>query len=358
VSFVEALQFWSRLRIKNNYALDREAWNLDWGSFQELLSIVSTMQRVVFLSGDVHYGFGASLEYWDHTRSATAKIVNYISSPLRNEGSSSQMAMLAVGYPYLVHLFRHASMPAADFFAWDMNDTGRQLLKKLLAIMRARILMFWWTIPRLIDIRRSRSEIVLPAGGWPKGAFDALPPDRSYRLRYLRDTTLPISDREAGPEPHDRPPLSRPSLALGLKGIVLGVVTFAETYLGQARRALVRRTLAGAQAPDPLPRGTHHVVHGSIKGVERLEGRLAKRKYSLAQTLFHREEWLARWKAGAYIVGYANIGEIRLRWDADTKDVVQRLWWWDADDTQHPALATEYRDTLDLPSRDAAPPLP
>src|SRR5205807_3402228 len=79
VSFVEALQFWSRLRIKNNYALDREAWNLDWGTFQQLLRTVSALQRVVFLSGDVHYGFGASLEYWDRARSATAKIVNYTS---------------------------------------------------------------------------------------------------------------------------------------------------------------------------------------------------------------------------------------------------------------------------------------
>ena len=53
MSFVEALQFWSRLRIKNNYALDREAWNLEWSTFQHLLRTVSAMKRVVFLSGDV-----------------------------------------------------------------------------------------------------------------------------------------------------------------------------------------------------------------------------------------------------------------------------------------------------------------
>ena len=143
-----------------------------------------------------------------------------------------------------------------------------------------------------------------------------------------------------------------------LRGIVLGVVAGAETRLGQARRTLVRRTLAGEQTPAGLPRGTHHIVRGSIKGAERLEGRLEKHKLGLTQRLFHREEWLSQWKAGAYIVGYANVGEIRFHWAPEARDVVQRLWWWHPDDSQHPTLAAEYRDTLELPSPDAAPPLP
>src|SRR5713226_9056637 len=84
VGFMEALQFWSRLRIKENYAYDREAWNLEWGTFQKVLRTVSAMQRVVFLSGDVHYAFGASLEYWDLAGETSATIINFISSPLRN----------------------------------------------------------------------------------------------------------------------------------------------------------------------------------------------------------------------------------------------------------------------------------
>jgi hypothetical protein len=358
MSFVEALQFWSRLRIKNNYALDREAWNLEWGTFQKLLSTVSAMKRVVFLSGDVHYGFGASLDYWDHARSATAKIVNYTSSPLRNEGSSSQMAMLAVGYPYLAQLLRHASMPAADFFAWDVNGKRRDLLGKLRAIIRARILLFWWAAPRLIDVLRSPSEIVLPAKGWPTGVFDAMPPDRSYRLRYLRDRARPVPGQMAGREPEHGPRLSRANVQRSLSGIVLGVVAFAQTRLEQARRGLVRRTLVGAQAPARLPRGTRHIARGTIKGAELLEGRLEKRKHSLMQKIFHREDWLSQWKAGAYIVGYANIGEIRFHWTPDAKEVVQRLWWRHSDEPRHPTLVTEYRDTLEPPSPDVAPPLP
>jgi hypothetical protein len=99
-------------------------------------------------------------------------------------------------------------------------------------------------------------------------------------------------------------------------------------------------------------------VRGSIEGAELLEGRLEKRKHSLMQTLFHREDWLSQWKAGAYIVGYANLGEIRFHWAPDAKDVVQRLWWRHSDEAHHPTMVTKYCDTLEPPSPDAAPPLP
>src|SRR5437588_10261190 len=188
VGFIEAIQYWGRWRIKNNYAYDCEAWNLEWGTFQKFLSAVSAMQRVVFLSGDVHYAFGSSLEYWDHVRHTTAKLVDYTSSPLRNEGSSSQMAMLAVGYPSLFHLLRRTEMPTVDFFAWDIVASNRHILRQVLKLIRSRIYQFWWSVPRLIDAMRSPYEIVLPAHGWPEGAFKDMPPNRSYRLHYLRDT--------------------------------------------------------------------------------------------------------------------------------------------------------------------------
>ena len=56
-----------------------------------------------------------------------------------------------------------------------------------------------------------------------------------------------------------------------------------------------------------------------------LEGRLEKRKHSVMQRIFHREDWLSQWKAGAYIVGYANVGEIRFHWTPDAKERLERL---------------------------------
>lgn len=358
VGFMEAIQFWSRLRIKDNYAYDREAWNLEWGTFQKLLSTVSTMKRVVFLAGDVHYAFAASLEYWEHARSATAKIINYTSSPLRNEGSSSHMAMLAVGYPYLYHLLRHTQMPTLDFFAWDVVAVNRHVLKKMLKIIRSKIIMFWWAVPRLIDATRSPYEIVLPAKGWPKGAFNDTPPDRSYRLRYLRDTLQPISVSDVTVEQGQTSHLTPVRLGFRLKRAALRGITFAQATLGRVRRRLARRSLATQLAPERLSRGTRHIARGSIKGADLLERRLEKRKHALTEALFHHEEWLSKWKAGAHIVAYANIGEIGFQWTAEEKDVLQRLWWWHPNNPERPTLATVYRDTLELPQPDAAPPLP
>src|SRR5207248_3308717 len=250
VGFIEAIQYWGRWRIKNNYAYDCEAWNLEWGTFQKFLGTVSAMQRVVFLSGDVHYAFGSSLEYWDHARHTTAKFVDYTSSPLRNEGSSSQMAMFAVGYPNLFHLLGRTEMPTADFFAWDIVASNRHILRQVLKLIRSRIYQFWWSVPRLIDAMRSPYEIVLPAHGWPEGAFKDMPPNRSYRLHYLRDTKYHLDAPDDTIE--DRPVARR---GLWLKRMALRSITFVETKLGKTRRKLVRRTMVAQESPEKLPRG-------------------------------------------------------------------------------------------------------
>lgn len=358
VGFMEAVQFWSRLRIRDNYAYDREAWNLEWGTFQSFLCAVSALKRVVFLSGDVHYAFAASLEYWDHASSATAKIVDYTSSPLRNEGSSSQMAALAVGYPYLYHLLRRTRMPTLDLFAWDVAVGKRHILKKMLSIIRSRTLLFWWSIPRFLDALRTPYEIVLPAKNWPEGAFNDTPPDRSYRLRYIPDSMNPLNAKDLALDQGQRPRMSFARLTSRMRRIAIRAIAFVERRLGMTRRKLARRSLAAEQAPKLLPMGTHHVVRESIKGASIVERKLEKRKNRLTETLFHREEWLSKWKAGVHIIGYANIGEICFRWTPGERTVLQNLWWWHPDNSECPTLASEYSDTLELPRPDAAPPLP
>jgi len=58
------------------------------------------------------------------------------------------------------------------------------------------------------------------------------------------------------------------------------------------------------------------------------------------------------------IVGYANIGEISFQWTPKEKNAIQRLWWCHPAQPEQPVLATEYRDTLELPQFDEAPQFP
>src|SRR5579885_1356634 len=103
-------------------------------------------------------------------------IVDYTSSPLRNEGAGAQITALAIGYPHFFHRMKRHDIPSLDLFVWDVlkGDTSR--LRNVFNLLRLRAYQLWWSIPQ---------EIVFPAQGWPKGAFNGFPPDRGYRLYYL-----------------------------------------------------------------------------------------------------------------------------------------------------------------------------
>src|SRR5256714_1312678 len=343
IDLVEAIQFWSRMLSKENDSFDPEAWALERFTFQNFLKAVSAMKRVVILSGDVHYAFGSSLKYWDRRSKTTAKIVNYTSSPFRNEGNSSQIAALAMGYPEIFNLLKRGEMPAVDFFAWDMLTGKAQILHKMLEIVRSRAYELWWSVPRLIDLWRSPAALVLPAHGWPRGAFDTLPPDRSYQLRYLHNMYYQVNVHEL---PADT----------------------KEARMVEANTALTAQEAIVSQQPSPLLplRERAHALIGKVtKGAQLLEHEagllvcgLERDRAILADVLFHRQEWLSHWEAGMLIVCYANIGGICFQWASEKKEAIQRLWWWHPDDPTRPTPAAEYRDTLDLPALDEAPPLP
>ncbi len=352
VDFVESIQFWSRWRIQDNYTYDCEAWALEWGTFQNFLKMLSALQRVVFLSGDVHYAFGSSLEYWNAHTKATAIFVNYTSSPLHNEDSGSHIAVLASVYPWLIHLLRREETPTLDFFAWDINADNMRILKAVLTLIRKRLYLFWWSIPRLIAARRSPYEIILPAHGWLKGAFKAFPPDRIYRLHYLRNTrarTLPI--KRISP---------RTRFFTGIIRLIrpaLGGITLLEASIDRLRRILLHKTRKVEQTQLALVQPVRSLTHGAIHGTNVIERKLEKRRNRLVAAILHNVGRMHRWKAGQMIVGYNNIGEISFQWTAGCKEVTQRLWWC-PEDSEEPLQTTEYHYTLELPAPEAAPPLP
>ncbi len=143
IDFIESIQVWSHWFVKGSYAYDCEAWALEWETFQHFLKTVSALKRVVFLSGDVHYAFGSSMEYWDQQTQESAKLVDYTSSPFCNEVASAHIAMLAIGYPHLLHLLRRQETPTMDFFAWDIAPTDQRVHTNVRSLIRQRIYLFW-----------------------------------------------------------------------------------------------------------------------------------------------------------------------------------------------------------------------
>ncbi len=345
MGLVEAIQYWSRILNKENYDCDPEAWALERSTFQNFLKAISAMKRVVILSGDVHYAFGSSLTYWDNHSGETAKIINYTSSPLRNEGASSQIAALAMGYPELFRFLRRGEAPWRDLFAWDILNGKSRELYQMLQTIRWHFYKLCWSVPSLLDMWKSPHAVMLPAHGWQRGAFAGIPPDRSYRLYYLPDM------RYLRAKAH-KPGLS-PERALGV-----------ETRDPRAKDAIAFQPppVSLARRPHSLAYGVEHNIqlleHSVVTDVEQVEHELERDETIAAETVQHPDETLSHWKDGMLIVGYANIGEISFQWTPEEKNAIQRLWWCHPDHPEQPALATEYRDTLELPQFDAAPRLP
>lgn len=352
VDFIESIQDWIHWFVRDNYAYDCEAWALEWGTFQHLLKTVSPLKRVVFLSGDVHYAFGSSMEYWDERTHATAKLVDFTASPFHNEGAGAHIAILAIGYPRLLHLLRRQGTPTMDFFAWDISNGDHHLLDRVLALIRQRIYLFWWSIPRLLAARHSPDEIVLPAHGWLKDAFLGYPPDRAYRLRYLPNSLGQLPRRK-----RDRLRLRTTSWWLRLIRFALEGITLIETGARKIMRTLLWKRRRDEETRTVAAQPAHALARQTTRGTSLLERQLAKPRNKLVAALLERASWLNRWKAGELIVGYNNLGEIFFTWTEHKKVVTQRLWY-RADDGTQPLRKVDYHETLEPPALDTMPPLP
>jgi hypothetical protein len=95
--------------------LDYEAWSLNPRGFEELLERLAGYGRVLILSGDVHYSFTASVQYWDHRPARPrrrAAFAQLCSSSLKNE---------IVG----THIVARLRVSDADLVGWE--EPGRHI---------------------------------------------------------------------------------------------------------------------------------------------------------------------------------------------------------------------------------------
>ena len=111
------------------------------------------------------------------------------------------------------------------------------------------------------------------------------------------------------------------------------------------------------QEPDILRQPEHTMVHQIAQGTHQLGHQLAKPRNKLVAAILRRATWLNHWKAGELFAGYNNLGEIHFEGTSEKKGVTQRLWYY-SDDISQPIQKVDYHETLELPSLDAAPPLP
>ena len=160
--------------------VDLEPWFADDDAVEGLLARFASYGSapIVVLSGDVHYGLTAVLDYWKRKPSNGAfdqtRVVQFTSSAARN-----------VWPPELIHLLRFTR----QFIP------GQQSLLQL----KAPVERLAWTDDdptpvagadnaiRPLRTRLRRNPVLVPPDGWPDGATEQRPPDWAWRLELVPD---------------------------------------------------------------------------------------------------------------------------------------------------------------------------
>jgi hypothetical protein len=358
VSIVATIQFLRR----DHYAYDRESWALNARIWQQLLERLLRFERVVILSGDVHYGYGAILEYWEQAKGSAvrgaATIVNFTSSALKNAAAGVQKALLTLAYPRLLYLLSQGRMPPVELFGWDgATVANTQALAAATQAVRRSMLAVWWSAPRIVAMLRSKAALLLPANPWPAQTFDQCPPARRLRVWYLRDTAQPEpTTAEAGEAPtRDGLTMSSDDSSAALETAEDEVVAIREQPVREAGAPLTDQNRFGTQDTLELLRLLEQ-AQTTVDALHALYDRLNAAVGSwLGEAVKNPAIWTRMWPDGnLHIVGDANIGEVRV----EEQVVVQRLWWYPPNGAHDPHPATEYRAELRIPLADGAPPLP
>ena len=76
---------------KGRDSLDVEHWTLHIEGYEALLKRCAGLKKVLFLSGDVHYGISSEMDYWVKDAPVAARFVQMVSSPLKNAKPDGQL---------------------------------------------------------------------------------------------------------------------------------------------------------------------------------------------------------------------------------------------------------------------------
>ncbi len=151
-----------------------EAWSFDPHTFEALLARLEPYQKVVILSGDVHYASSQVMSYWKKGKTSPARFAQFTSSGMQN-----------VMPPYIRTADRSLSflqrMLRADIgaerIAWESKDPAPLDMPEETYLVPA------------LKSKLRESPVMIPSYGWPKDVSikDSRPADWSWRVIPIRD---------------------------------------------------------------------------------------------------------------------------------------------------------------------------
>jgi hypothetical protein len=163
-----------------------EAWAFDSKLQEALLKRLAPYSPVLLLSGDVHYSATDAMNYWTGSEPASARIVQFTSSGIKNV-----MPITVVQASRTLALAQKMirSNIGAERLAWTDKSPSPVTLPASADVPS-----------RLLSVL-ARSPVLAPTIGWPAGTVAARAPDWAWRVTPIRDTR---ADK-------DRPKMAQPA---------------------------------------------------------------------------------------------------------------------------------------------------
>jgi hypothetical protein len=153
------------------YEADPEPWSFSPAVFEDFLQRLQKFKRVVLLSGDIHFGLAAVLDYWKRGEAQPTRFIQFVSSGLKNQkfkneqflmGGFIQRVLGSLFYPGERLGFAHRAGLQVTNPAGTPNQPAYR-------------------------IRLRKEPVLLPTHGWPAGSSVNQVPDWLWRLQLLGD---------------------------------------------------------------------------------------------------------------------------------------------------------------------------
>jgi len=165
------------------YSADPEPWAFNPPVFEDFLGRLKKFKRVLFLSGDVHFGLVAHLDYWKKGEAEPARFVQFVSSALKNQKFKNEQFLIG---GFVQRLLSSLFYPV-ERLGWE-HRAGLQVTnpagKPNLPVQR---------------IRLRKEPVLLPTRGWPAGSSANQVPDWRWRMSVDRDERPDDSSPDARP---------------------------------------------------------------------------------------------------------------------------------------------------------------
>jgi len=153
---------------KGRDSLDVEHWTLHIEGYEALLKRCAGLKKVLFLSGDVHYGISSEMDYWTKDVPVAARFIQMVSSPLKNAKPEGQLwGILPAGFTQsLLGGGLNREFTNLTSIGWEEVDVEKLKLK-----VQTKPGEYADARPSHIPIRlkriMSKSPVFLPLRDWP-----------------------------------------------------------------------------------------------------------------------------------------------------------------------------------------------